>query len=79
MSDTLRVKPDELREIPAFYRLPAEQLNSLAAAMVRRQYAPGQVIFMEGEEAGSLWFVFRGRVKIIKQSLNGRIQVRLSM
>lgn len=42
--------------------------------MVRRHYDPGQIIFMEGEQASSLWFVFQGRVKIIKESLNGRVQ-----
>jgi CRP/FNR family transcriptional regulator len=74
MVDTTPVKFDELREIPAFHQLPNEQVQSLAAAMVLRHYTPGQIIFMEGEQARSLWFVFRGRVKIIKQSLNGRIQ-----
>ncbi|MCB9449790.1 MAG: Crp/Fnr family transcriptional regulator [Anaerolineaceae bacterium] len=72
--DTLPVKFDDLREIPAFHDLPAGQVRSLAAVMVRRQYTPGQIIFMEGDHAGSLWFVSQGRVKIIKQSLNGRIQ-----
>lgn len=65
---------DELREIPAFDRLPDEQIQSLASVIVRRHYMPGQIIFMEGEQARSLWFVAQGRVKIIKQSLNGRIQ-----
>lgn len=74
MTETLPVKPDELREIPAFDRLPDEQIRSLAGVMVRRHYVSGQVIFIEGEQARSLWFVFQGRVKIIKQSLNGRIQ-----
>ncbi|MBK8024947.1 MAG: Crp/Fnr family transcriptional regulator [Chloroflexi bacterium] len=64
----------DLREMPAFRDMPLEQLTSLAQLMVRRQYAAGQIIFMEGEHAGSLWFVVEGRVKIIKQSLNGRIQ-----
>lgn len=68
------VKSDELREMPAFRALPVEQLQHLAAIMVRQSYAPGQIIFMEGERASSLWFVAQGRVKIIKQSLNGRIQ-----
>jgi CRP-like cAMP-binding protein len=70
----LPVKPEELREIPAFHKLPAEQLERLAAVMVRQNYAPGQIIFIEGERARSLWFVSQGRVKIIKQSLNGRVQ-----
>jgi CRP/FNR family transcriptional regulator len=73
-TDYLPIKTDELREIPAFQHLPPEQIQSLAEVMVRRRYAPGEIIFMEGEQAGSLWFVLQGRVKIIKQSLNGRIQ-----
>jgi CRP-like cAMP-binding protein len=68
------VKLDELQDVPAFQDLPIEQIHSLAGVMVRRHYAPGQIIFVEGEQANSLWFVSRGRVKIIKQSLNGRIQ-----
>lgn len=74
MTVSLAVKLDELREIPAFHSLPDDQIHSLAAVTVRRHYAPGQIIFMEGEQASSLWFVFQGRVKIIKQSLNGRVQ-----
>ncbi|MBI5670946.1 MAG: Crp/Fnr family transcriptional regulator [Chloroflexi bacterium] len=74
MADYSSVKIEELYDIPAFRNLPDEQVRSLAAVMVRRNYAPGQMIFMEGEQAGSLWFVAAGQVKIIKQSLNGRIQ-----
>lgn len=74
MTKQLPVSPDDLREISAFHTIPIEQVRHLAAVMVRRQYAPGQIIFIEGERSRSLWFVFQGRVKIIKQSLNGRIQ-----
>ncbi len=68
------VKFGELREIPAFRNLSDEQIDILASIVIRREYAPGHFIFMEGDKANSLWFVFRGRVKIIKQSLNGRVQ-----
>lgn len=68
------VKPEELRSIPAFQNISVEQVQLLAGVMVRRNYAPGQIIFLEGEKSGSLWFVFEGRVKIIKQSQSGRIQ-----
>ncbi|MCA9905451.1 MAG: Crp/Fnr family transcriptional regulator, partial [Anaerolineae bacterium] len=74
MIDALPIKLDELREIPAFRDLPAQQVQQMAAVMVRRHYSPGQFIFIEGEYADSLWFVFQGRVKIIKHSLNGRVQ-----
>lgn len=74
MADHLPIHVDELYEIPAFHSLPLEQVQSVAEVMVRRNYIPGQIIFVEGEQAASLWFVSQGRVKIIKQSLNGRIQ-----
>ncbi len=68
------VNPEELREIPAFRDLPVGQVQSVAALMVRRHFAPGQIIFVEGEKSGSLWFVFEGHVRIIKESSNGRLQ-----
>ncbi len=74
MTESSPVKLAELREIPAFRNLPDAQTQSIAAVLVRRHYEPGQIIFIEGEQASSLWFVFQGTVKIIKQSLNGRIQ-----
>jgi CRP/FNR family transcriptional regulator, cyclic AMP receptor protein len=70
----LPIKINELQQIPAFKEMQANQAAHIAAIMVRQTYAPGQIIFMEGEQSRSLWFVFEGRVKIIKQSLNGRIQ-----
>lgn len=70
----LPIKIDELQQIPAFKDMQASQLTYLASIMVRQAYTPGQIIFIEGEQSTSLWFVFEGRVKIIKQSLNGRIQ-----
>lgn len=72
--DRFPVKTAEVQSIPAFRDMPLEQLTLLASAMIRQTYAPGQIIFTEGEVSGSLWFVFEGRIKIIKQSLNGRVQ-----
>jgi CRP/FNR family transcriptional regulator len=74
VTESLAVKFEELLEMPAFRDMPQEQLRRLAAVMTRYHYAPGQIIFVEGEPAGALWFVAQGRVKIIKHSLNGRIQ-----
>jgi CRP-like cAMP-binding protein len=74
MTNYPQVKLDELREIPAFRKFPIDHLEHLAEVMVRQTYAPEQIIFVEGERSGALWFVFEGHIKIIKQSLNGRIQ-----
>ncbi|GAB4575701.1 MAG: Crp/Fnr family transcriptional regulator [Anaerolineae bacterium] len=74
MTKTTAIKIEELRQIPALAHLTERQLAALAGQMVRRTYDPGALIFLEGEEARGLWFVFEGRVKIIKQSLHGRTQ-----
>jgi len=69
-----RVTVQDLRQIPAFEKLPEDDLNALSSVIVTRHYTPGQIIFLEGEKSRSLWFVLEGRVKIIKQSESGRVQ-----
>lgn len=66
------VKTDDLLDIAALKEIPLPQLERLAAVAVWQTYAPGQLIFLEGERSGGLWFVQKGRVKLIRQSLNGR-------
>jgi CRP/FNR family transcriptional regulator len=61
-------------QIGVFRDLSNSQREALAMAMVRRTYMPGQLIFLEGDPSDGLWFIVEGRVRIIKQSLNGRIQ-----
>lgn len=68
------VQVSEIQKLAAFRTMSAPQLEHIAAALVRQTYGPGQLIFLEGEAPDGLWFVAQGRVKIIKQSLNGRVQ-----
>ena len=74
ISSAAPIQIQDLQQIGAFANLPDRQVQQLTTLMIRRTYAPGQVIFMEGEQARALWFVYSGRVKIIKQSVNGRVQ-----
>lgn len=69
-----QVKLGELRRLNVFESLSDELLHQLAGNMVRRHYKAGQFIFFEGDEATGLWFILSGKVKIIKQSENGRLQ-----
>jgi CRP-like cAMP-binding protein len=68
------VQVSELLRLAAFRSMPESQLEHMAAALIRQTYAAGQLIFLEGEPSSGLWFVAEGRVKIIKQSLSGRVQ-----
>lgn len=64
----------ELQSIKALTRLSDRQLQRLAPYISRREYAPGELIFLEGDPARGIWFVLKGRVRIIKHSETGRIQ-----
>jgi CRP/FNR family transcriptional regulator len=64
----------DLQSLTALRHFSPDRLASLAQVMVQRSYAPGELIFLEGETAKGIWFVARGQVKIIKFSANGRVQ-----
>jgi CRP/FNR family transcriptional regulator, cyclic AMP receptor protein len=65
---------DEIRRVQALQSLSDEQRTMLASIMVRQTFEAGQLIFLEGDPTVGIWFVVEGRIKIIKQSVNGRVQ-----
>ena len=71
---TTQISLIELRQLKSFASLNAKQIEKISQYMVRRTYAPGQFIFLEGDESTGLWFILDGKVKIIKQSSSGRMQ-----
>lgn len=66
---------DDLRRIPSFSELDDAALAALCRAMVTRAFAPGQIIFFEGDATPGIWFVRGGRVRIFKLARDGREQV----
>lgn len=71
---TNQISVTELKKLKSFVSLGDEQIQKISQCMVRRNYAPGQFIFLEGNESTGLWFILDGKVKIIKQSSSGRMQ-----
>ena len=55
--------------------LDATSLTQLAQRAIRRNYAPGAVIFLEGDAAPAFYYVDSGWVKIVKMSSEGREQI----
>ena len=68
------IKVSDLQVVAAFSKLNDKQLELLARSMIRRSYTAGQFIFWEGDETIGLWFILKGKVKIMKQSETGRLQ-----
>ncbi len=55
--------------------LDESDLQILASAAVPRRYAPGELVFSEGDSCEGLYVVESGLVKIFKVSASGREQV----
>lgn len=61
-----------LRGLPYFAFVTEDQLEGLAGNAIRRSFAPGEMIFWEGEACSGLWIVEDGRLKAFKLSPDGQ-------
>jgi CRP/FNR family transcriptional regulator len=63
-----------LRRIPYFATLSQEELAQVATVTVERRYQRGDLIMLEGELGGALYYVHAGLVKVFKTSSEGKEQ-----
>lgn len=61
-----------LKKIPLFAYLNDEQLGEVERVIIERNYQKGRIIFMEDEPGEAVFFVKSGRIKITKQTSDGR-------
>lgn len=64
-----------LRRIPLFAGLSGETLARVANVAIRRTYAPGETIILEGDPCQAAYFVAEGQVRVYRLSPAGREQV----
>jgi CRP/FNR family transcriptional regulator len=64
-----------LRSVPYFEGLAPATLRELAGLATWHEYAPGAVVFFEGDASTGLYSVHTGWIKVIKLSPDGREQV----
>lgn len=65
----------KLQTVPILRGLDPTSLAKVAESAIQRTYAPGAVIFLEGDAASALYYVDTGWVKVVKMSLDGREQI----
>jgi CRP-like cAMP-binding protein len=61
----------DLRRTTLFAPARTETLRPLAARAFVRRFAPGQVVFTEGEPSDHVYVVREGRVRVLRQSVHG--------
>ena len=59
---------DELRTVPVFADLPADDLDWLAAQMTRIDLAPGEIFIREGSPADRMMVLFDGEMRLRVES-----------
>ena len=69
------VEASFLHESPYFSDLNDEELNLVRKLVFEKEFQRGDLITLEGEPAGALYFVFSGAVKIFKTSADGKEQI----
>lgn len=69
------VDVDELRKAPLFASLAPDDMAHVAAVTVERHYERGDIILLEGDRGGALYFLRSGLVKVFKSSPEGKEQV----
>lgn len=66
---------DSLGRLSIFAGLSEAIVAELAAGAVRQSYQTGEIVFLEGEIATSLYYLESGWLKVVKISSEGREQV----
>lgn len=75
------IRPDrdalskQLQHTPYFAGLDADALHRLVDLATWHEYAPGAIVFLEGDTNSGLYSVHTGWVKVVKFSADGREQV----
>lgn len=69
------VDAQELRKVSLFAPLSDEDMAHVAAVTVERRYDRGDIIILEGDRGGALYFVHSGLIKVFKSSPEGKEQV----
>lgn len=64
-----------LRKIFMFSYLDESQLSDIDGLIMERNFNKGRIIFVEGEPGEAVFFLKEGRIKITKQTEDGREQI----
>lgn len=65
----------ELRKAPLFAPLSEDDIAYVAAVTVERRFERGDIIILEGDRGGALYYVQSGLIKVFKSSPEGKEQV----
>lgn len=60
----IHLRGNQLHKFEIFNEYPAKFIGELSKIMLNQMFAPGDVIFKQGESSKSIYFILRGRLEI---------------
>ena len=78
ISSALSTLIEQLRSVTFLGGLDDSLLTDLARHTIWREYAAGEVVFLEGETAAGLYVLQRGWLKAVKTSPEGLSLIHIS-
>lgn len=64
-----------IRNIAFFAELSSDEIDRIESLIVRKQYAKNQIVLFEEDTAKYMYFVYSGKVRIVKINEEGREQI----
>lgn len=64
-----------IERVPIFNSLTREEMQEIAAITTAKTFKKGDLVYMAGDQAGKLYVLHTGRVKISRINANGKEQV----
>jgi CRP/FNR family transcriptional regulator, cyclic AMP receptor protein len=58
--------------IPFLAGLPPDELKQLEKVIIERKYSKGQTVLLEEDSCGHFYFIYSGKVKVVKVDPDGR-------
>lgn len=74
-NQTMAIKQEFLESIPYFSGLNGAELDSIGQFFSERKVERGEIIQLEGQPVGELYFVASGAIKVFKTSAEGKEQI----
>lgn len=72
-----RQKPDNniIKNIPFFSGLSAAEISLIESLIVKKHYAKNQIVLFEEDTANYMYFVYSGKVRVVKINEEGKEQI----
>jgi CRP-like cAMP-binding protein len=63
---------DLIRRVPLFAKLSVQQMEKLAAGVIKKRYRRGEIIVEQGKVSNSLFIILNGRARVLITDRQGR-------